>query len=79
MTNGGANTISESWFLAADEVFTLAYSNLVGSEPSESGIRSNHFYLESANVSVPEPSTIALFGFGLVGFGFAARRNRKQG
>jgi hypothetical protein len=76
----GARSISEGWDLAAGEVFTLAYSNL-GSEPPEdlTDIRTNHFYLESANISVPEPSTIALFGFGLVSFGFTARRNRKQG
>jgi hypothetical protein len=78
MTDGAANTISGGWNLAADEVFTLAYVNR-GLEPPESYPldRTNHFYLES--ISVPEPSTIALFGFGLAGFGFAARRNPKQG
>lgn len=76
----GGKSILGAWSLAANEVFTLAYSNLSGIEPPESDIRTNHFYLESAAVSaVPEPSAIALFAFGLTGLGLAGRRKRKQG
>ncbi len=75
MTDGGANTILGAWNLAADEDFTLAYSNLATEPPEDPrDIRTNHFYLESTAISVPEPSIIALFAVGLFGLGFARRR-----
>ena len=69
MNNGfGPTTIDSGWTLLAGDIFTLAYNDDLRTDSS------NHFYLESLSVAVPEPSILALFGLGLVGIGFARRR-----
>ena len=38
----------------------------------------NELFVVSAPIHVPEPASLALFGFGLAGLGFMTRRRRKQ-
>jgi PEP-CTERM motif-containing protein len=81
----GFNSLSESFAVGAD-LFTL---NILGFNDG-SGLVSSFETMERANntaniignltlvttVTVPEPSTMAMFGIGLLALGFVARRRR---
>lgn len=65
--NGGpANYyVGSSYFVAAGDIFEIAFNN-------------EQFYVSGIDVSasVPEPSSMILFGLGLLGLGLASRRKK---
>ena len=62
--------------LSADNSLNISWKNstAVNSYPIQGGADYVAYSLQGYPVSVPEPATLALFGFGLAGIGFTRRK-----
>ena len=70
--SGSASNLSEGGNITASSPFTWT---TVATVTHSAGQTTSFNY----DVKIPEPSTVALLGLGMIGMGFAARRRRKEG
>lgn len=70
----GSDAGSADLFVGSRTATTIGTQFLMWEYFDGEEIRSNNYSTVARNVSVPEPSIIALFGAGLIGLGFSRRR-----
>jgi hypothetical protein len=75
---GAGDTLSFNWnFLAGDYAPYYDFAFLFAEDP-EDGIVHTEILAQIAPVSVSEPSTLLLFGAGLIGLAVYGRKRRKR-
>jgi hypothetical protein len=74
------STLWGAWYFAAASDFgswSTAWDYSNGNDGQGGGLSHGFALVRGTGTQVPEPGTLALFGFGLVGAAFARRRRRK--